>query len=108
VVTLAVSYHGPEPGPGGTLRGVVARYARHSDYHDVLAAPLKALAITMDSLGGPGTRSLWYVDTGPVLERDLAQRAGMAPGFRCARMYRGGLPRLPLDQIYGNTTFELG
>ena len=39
---------------------------------------------------------------------DLAQRAGMAPGFRCARMYRGGLPRLPLDQIYGNTTFELG
>jgi epoxyqueuosine reductase len=77
VVTLAVSYHGPEPEPGGTFRGVVARYARHSDYHDVLAAPLKALAITMDSLGGPGTRSLWYVDTGPVLERDLAQRAGL-------------------------------
>jgi|CZKM01.1.fsa_nt_gi epoxyqueuosine reductase QueG len=24
-----------------------------------------------------GTRSLWYVDTGPLLERDLAQRAGL-------------------------------
>jgi epoxyqueuosine reductase len=30
----------------------------------------------VDQLGG-GTRSLWYVDTGPVLERDLAQRAGL-------------------------------
>jgi epoxyqueuosine reductase len=28
-------------------------------------------------LGGPETHSLWYVDTGPLLERDLAQRAGL-------------------------------
>lgn len=27
--------------------------------------------------GGPDTRSLWYVDTGPILERDFAQRAGI-------------------------------
>src|SRR5207247_6037157 len=28
-------------------------------------------------LGGPQTRAVWYVDTGPFLERDLAQRAGL-------------------------------
>ena len=31
----------------------------------------------MNRLGGAGTRSLWYADTGPLLERDLAQRAGL-------------------------------
>ena len=31
----------------------------------------------MDALGTVGTRSLWYVDTGPILERDFAQRAGL-------------------------------
>ena len=40
--------------------------------------------------------------------RALAGRAGMSPGFRCARMYRGGMPELPLQRIYGNTSFELG
>ncbi len=58
-------------------RGVVARYARHADYHDVLAKPLGELASYIDAIGGPGTRSLWYVDTGPILERDLGQRAGI-------------------------------
>ena len=77
VVTLAVSYQAPDPVPGPGLRGIVARYARHADYHDVLAGPLKALSAEIDRLGGSGTRSLWYVDTGPILERDLAQRAGM-------------------------------
>jgi len=77
VVTLAVSYQAPEPVPGPGLRGIVARYARHADYHDVLAGPLQALSAKIDHLGGSGTRSLWYVDTGPILERDLAQRAGL-------------------------------
>ena len=58
-------------------KGIIARYARFTDYHDVLGAKLKQLAAFMDSLGGAGTRSLWYVDTGPLLERDLAQRAGL-------------------------------
>ncbi len=60
-----------------THSGVVARYARHSDYHDVLGERLKQLAEFVNHLGGPDTRSLWYVDTGPLLERDLAQRAGL-------------------------------
>ena len=85
VVVLAVSYHGgatADPGSAGDptatgKTGTVARYARLADYHDVLAGPLRQLSDFIDALGGPGTRSLWYVDTGPVLERDLAQRAGI-------------------------------
>jgi epoxyqueuosine reductase len=57
--------------------GLIARYARFTDYHDVLGEKLKTLTKFVDDLGGAGTRSLWYVDTGPVLERDFAQRAGI-------------------------------
>jgi epoxyqueuosine reductase len=67
----------PPEAPVRDGRGVVARYARYQDYHDVLAEPLRELSALLDTLGGPGTRSLWYVDTGPILERDLAQRAGI-------------------------------
>lgn len=65
------------PGTGVGCSGFIARYARFADYHDVLGTRLKELAAWMDQLGGPGTRSLWYVDTGPVLEREYAQRAGI-------------------------------
>jgi len=57
--------------------GTVARYARFTDYHDVLGERLKELTAFVNQIGGPDTRSLWYVDTGPLLERDLAQRAGL-------------------------------
>jgi epoxyqueuosine reductase len=88
VVTLAVSYAtlSKAESPCSTLLGandeappvgVIARYARYADYHHVLAKPLQELAGFVDQLGGPGARSLWYVDTGPLLERDLAQRAGL-------------------------------
>ena len=60
-----------------TRHAVVARYARFEDYHDVIGERLKTLTAFVNQLGGAGTRSLWYVDTGPVLERDLAQRAGV-------------------------------
>ena len=57
--------------------GIIARYARFADYHDVLGERLKILSAFVNKFDGNGTRSLWYVDTGPVLERDLAQRAGI-------------------------------
>lgn len=86
VVMLAASYHdlaaaGAEPAlatpqPGAPV-GIVARYARYQDYHAALAHSLRALSGFIAEVGGPETRSLWYVDTGPVLERDLAQRAGL-------------------------------
>jgi epoxyqueuosine reductase len=57
--------------------GTVARYARYDDYHDVFGERLKSLTQFINELGDASTRSLWYVDTGPVLERDFAQRSGI-------------------------------
>jgi epoxyqueuosine reductase len=61
----------------GPRSGVVARYAQFDDYHDVLDKPLRQLTGFVNQLGGAETHSLWYVDTGPLLERDFAQRAGL-------------------------------
>lgn len=40
--------------------------------------------------------------------RALAEEMGLAPVFETARMYRGTAPPLPLERIFGITTFELG
>ncbi len=84
VICLMVSYagnevlpHPPEAGVATEVHGRIARYACFADYHDVLGERLRTLAAFVDQLSGEGARSLWYVDTGPVLERDLAQRAGI-------------------------------
>jgi len=79
IITLAASYHSCNcPLPIANCRfGLIARYARYGDYHNILGERLKQLMQYVNDLGGPGTRSLWYVDTGPLLERDLAQRAGL-------------------------------
>ncbi len=75
IITLAVSYDRPGVPPSRST-GVIARYARFTDYHDILAERLKLLTAYVQELS-PGARSLWYVDTGPLLERDIAQRAGL-------------------------------
>jgi epoxyqueuosine reductase len=60
-----------------TRHGLIARYARFTDYHDILGGRLKTLSAFVNELGGQSTRSLGYVDTGPVLERDFAERSGL-------------------------------
>ncbi len=60
-----------------SAEGIVARYAQFDDYHDILGERLKLLAQFVNEVGGAQTRTLWYVDTGPILERDFAQRAGI-------------------------------
>lgn len=40
--------------------------------------------------------------------RDLVQRHGMTAAFETARMYTGRFPDLPIERLYGVTTFELG
>jgi epoxyqueuosine reductase len=56
-------------------RGRVARYAIGRDYHRVLREKLKRLAAWLESSSGHPTRT--FVDTGPVLERAWAERAGI-------------------------------
>jgi epoxyqueuosine reductase len=77
-ICLAASYFtGNKEMKSPAACGVFARYARFDDYHDILGERLKLLSQFVNEFGGGQTRSLWYVDTGPILERDFAQRAGI-------------------------------
>lgn len=38
----------------------------------------------------------------------LARDFGLQESFRCARLYHGGIPRLPVERIFGVTSFEFG
>jgi epoxyqueuosine reductase len=73
VVCVALNYHQGE-GADPSWRPV-ARYAWGRDYHEVIGPRLERLAAHLAEAGG--ARSRGYVDTGPVLERDLAARAGL-------------------------------
>lgn len=70
-IVVAMSYGGAEPS------GPVARYARGDDYHDVLDAKLRELHAWLRLELGRDVRGRAFVDTGPLLERDLARRAGL-------------------------------
>ena len=70
-IVVAMSYGGREPS------GPIARYARGDDYHDVLDAKLRELHGWICAELGRKVRGRAYVDTGPLLERDLARRAGL-------------------------------
>ncbi|HET7464101.1 MAG TPA: tRNA epoxyqueuosine(34) reductase QueG [Longimicrobium sp.] len=77
-VVVALHYDPRDPGDGGmdASRGIVARYARNDDYHELMKERLIALQewISAELLPVSGRA---YVDTGAVLERDLAARAGI-------------------------------
>jgi epoxyqueuosine reductase len=70
-VVVALDYGGREP------PGPVARYARGDDYHDVMTAKLRDLHHRIEQRQGQKIHGKPYVDTGPILERDLARRAGL-------------------------------
>jgi epoxyqueuosine reductase len=70
-IVVAMDYGGREP------EGPVARYARGQDYHAVLEERLRALHRWLEVRLGHAVPGKPYVDTGPLLERDLARRAGL-------------------------------
>ena len=63
--------------PGDTHRGKIAQYARGDDYHDVMKERLQALLRFIRDRAGRPVEGRVYVDTGPVLEREFAVRAGL-------------------------------
>lgn len=80
LVVVGVAYRTEPPAPAGPLNGRVARYAWGADYHDELKARLKQLAAFLAERAGQPVRSRVFVDSGPLVERDAAVRAGL--GFR--------------------------
>ncbi len=56
---------------------IVARYARGTDYHLIFEDKLERLAQALADVVGPDVKARSYVDYGPVLEREHAQRAGL-------------------------------
>jgi epoxyqueuosine reductase len=55
----------------------VAAYAVGDDYHEVLTDRLKQLVSNIEARVGREVKNRYYTDTGPLLERELAQRAGL-------------------------------
>jgi epoxyqueuosine reductase len=78
IVVLGVNY-APSFDPLATLerrdRGTISVYARSRDYHDVIKGKLKELAGFVAARGGGEVKV--FVDTAPVMEKPLAQAAGL-------------------------------
>jgi epoxyqueuosine reductase len=54
----------------------MSRYAWGEDYHTIVGEKLRLLADWLER-EFPGERAVWYVDTGPVMEKAWAQRSGI-------------------------------
>jgi epoxyqueuosine reductase len=70
-IVVGLDYGGREP------RGPIARYARGDDYHEIMGSRLRELHRWLELEIGRPIAGKEYVDTGPILERDLARRAGL-------------------------------
>lgn len=79
VIMLAESY-APETDPRAVLgqrdRGAVSVYAQGKDYHDLVKKRLKRLGRWLIE-AAPGTEIKVFVDTAPVMEKPLAEAAGL-------------------------------
>ncbi len=78
VIVLGLNY-GPEADPRETLarkdRALISVYARNRDYHEVVKGRLKGIAGKLAARSGAEVKV--FVDTAPVMEKPLAQSAGM-------------------------------
>ncbi len=78
VIMLGVNY-GPETDPLAVLarrdRGAISIYARNRDYHDIIKGKLKELAGLLHRRLGAEVKV--FVDTAPVMEKPLAETAGL-------------------------------
>lgn len=76
IIVVALAYHWDAEAPeSGELRGRISAYAWGTDYHEVMQRKLRQLSDYL--LGRGASIARYYVDTGPMLDRALAQRAGL-------------------------------
>lgn len=73
-IAVGLVYDPGEP-IGADLK--IARYAGGEDYHDVLQDRLRAFETAIEAVVPEAVAMRSYVDTGPVLERSVAARAGL-------------------------------
>ncbi|MDT8324675.1 MAG: tRNA epoxyqueuosine(34) reductase QueG [Bacteroidota bacterium] len=76
VICLAMNYYTPHAHSGDKRHGKISRYAWGEDYHDIMDTRLRAFEEWLQ-VEFPGVRSRRYVDTGPVMEKAWAVRAGI-------------------------------
>jgi epoxyqueuosine reductase len=80
ILMLGVRYPDPKtakPDEKAGPTGRIAAYAWGRDYHLVFPQRLQTLVGFIEQQVGAKVPQRWYADTGPILERDLAQRAGL-------------------------------
>ncbi len=76
VIVVAQNYYTPHRHQLRYGEGKISRYAWGKDYHKILSKKLKRLARFLTTLD-PEVQSRFYVDTGPVLEKQWAVQAGI-------------------------------
>jgi epoxyqueuosine reductase len=108
VVCVAMNYHvplDPVPAEQQAYHAKIARYALGDDYHEIIKPRLHDLADFIRN-SVPGTKTKSGVDTAPILERELAARAGIGwVGKNTCILQRGVGSWLLLGSIV--TTLEL-
>ena len=72
VISLALNYLPAQEQPDTGYR--IAKYSWNDDYHGLIEEKLKDFDSALQDMGG---LQRYYVDTGPVLERDFASAAGL-------------------------------
>ncbi len=78
IIVVGVNYYSDKPPPRhGNTTGRVARYAWGKDYHRVIAKRLEEFRDRLSEEAGRAVRAEICVDTKPLLERSLAQKAGL-------------------------------
>ena len=80
IVVLGVDYHQFDLPPAlrdDPSRGIIASYAWGDDYHEIIRPLLHRLDAFIRERSGRTSLGKALVDTGPVLERDWAQEAGL-------------------------------
>ncbi|HHY36902.1 MAG TPA: tRNA epoxyqueuosine(34) reductase QueG [Firmicutes bacterium] len=76
IIAVGLLYYQGQLPPSAGHRGKLARIAWGEDYHRVVG---EKLALLQDFLRRevPGSRNLSFVDTGPLLDKEVARRAGL-------------------------------